>query len=140
MLAHRTQAICKDWERWLDLFVCWICSLTFLCFIFFIVSILLFKIFKIKCVGVTLFNKVIYLSIVQFFNIVHHLHIALCAHLPKSNLILSPIFHPLYTLQLLHPLPSGKHHIAVCIYVFLFVCLFCVCVHLLVSILYPTWE
>lgn len=45
-------------------------------------------VFKIKCTGVTLVNK---LDSVQVYNAVtHHLQAALCAHQPKSILLLPP--------------------------------------------------
>ena len=55
----------------------------------------------------------------------HHLYIVLCAYHPKSNLLLSP-FIPLYLPFITsHFLPSGNHHIVVCVYKFLFVFLLC---------------
>ena len=76
---------------------------------------------KIKCIGVTLVNKIIQVSSLQFYK--YHRCIALCTHHPKSNHLLSSSYsRPPLPFPALHPHPPGNHQI----FVFEF-CLFICC-------------
>ena len=65
---------------------------------------------------------------------VHGLYIALCAHHPESDLLSPCIWSPLSFITLPHPwggppnnmvVPSGIHHVVICVYELLFVSLVC---------------
>ena len=60
-----------------------------------------------------------------YTSMTHDLHIALCAHHPKSNHLPSPYIWPLYLLLLPTSLSSGNYHAVVCVYEFVFVFLVC---------------
>ena len=87
--------------------------------------------FFIEFIGVTRVNKIVHVSSVQFCD-TSLVHCIVC--LPqkvKSSII---IYLTPFTSRRL--LPSGNQHTLICVYDFLLV-LF---VHLLLSILYPTYE
>ena len=62
-------------------------------------------------------------------SMIHDLHMALCAHHPKSNYPLPPYIWPPLAFTTPLPLPSGKHHTVFYVYEFLFLCFSYLCLY-----------
>ena len=89
-----------------------------------------FLFFKLNSLG---WHLLINLDRFPVYNsVTHHLYVALCVYLPESDLLSSPYVWPLLTLFSLTPpsFPSASMHS----------CLFALFVHLLLSVLLPTYE
>ena len=69
-------------------------------------------------IGMTLVNKTMRVSSVEYYN--HHLHTLSNARSPPKVKCLSATIYPLFIIfHLLHaPFPSGNHHTIVCVYFF----------------------